>query len=40
MAGHAEDRLPEGGGILMNVRNIEQYDVEAWAEDLSGLYYG
>lgn len=24
----------------MDVRHIEQYNVEAWVEDLSGLYYG
>lgn len=24
----------------MDARNIEKYDVEAWVEDLSGLYYG
>jgi hypothetical protein len=24
----------------MDVRHIEQYNVEAWVEDLAGLYYG
>jgi len=24
----------------MDARSIEKYDVEAWVEDLSGLYYG